>query len=111
MPHPKSGKTELETARTPNLDALAKESLALCREAGDKEGLAFSFVLMGEAAWYQGDLRQTEALYKDIQQKLEEFGKIKADVRHAWKYQLGVLFGLTAATPEKTLYGNLEYEF
>src|SRR3989304_406260 len=44
--------------------ALAKESLALCLEAGDQEGLAFSFVLMGEVAWYQGDMRQAEALYK-----------------------------------------------
>ncbi len=39
------------------------------------------------------------------------FGKIKTDVRHAWKYQLGILFGLSASTPEKTLYGRLEYEF
>lgn len=38
------------------------------------------------------------------------FGKFKTDVRHAWKYQLGILFGLTESTPEKTLYGILEYE-
>jgi hypothetical protein len=39
------------------------------------------------------------------------FGKIKTDSRSAWKYQLGVLFGLTGVTPDNTLYGYLEYEF
>jgi len=39
------------------------------------------------------------------------FGMLKTDVRRVWKYQLGLLFGLTTATPDKTLYGNLEYEF
>jgi FTR1 family protein len=39
------------------------------------------------------------------------FGKIKTTPGHAWQYQVGVLFGLTTASPEKTLYGNLEYEF
>ncbi len=27
LPHPETGRTELESARTPNLDALAKESV------------------------------------------------------------------------------------
>ena len=39
------------------------------------------------------------------------FGKIKTAPGHAWQYQLGMLFGLTTASPEMTLYGNLEYEF
>jgi high-affinity iron transporter len=39
------------------------------------------------------------------------FGKVRNESGRAWKYQLGVLFGLSALTPEKTLYGNLEYEF
>ena len=39
------------------------------------------------------------------------FGKIKTDAHQAWKYQLGVLFGLNTVTPDKTLYGTLEYEF
>jgi hypothetical protein len=39
------------------------------------------------------------------------FGKLKDDARRAWKYQLGILFGLTTSTPDKVLYGNLEYEF
>jgi FTR1 family protein len=39
------------------------------------------------------------------------FGKIKTAPGHAWQYQAGLLFGLTTASPEKTLYGNLEYEF
>ena len=39
------------------------------------------------------------------------FGKVKTNARHAWKYQLGLLFGLTSSAPDKTLYGTLEYEF
>lgn len=39
------------------------------------------------------------------------FGKIKPLVGRALKYQLGVLFGATEASPTKTLYGNLELEF
>jgi len=39
------------------------------------------------------------------------FGKLKTGLRHAWKYQLGLQFGLTESTPEKLLYGYLEYEF
>ncbi|HET7090226.1 MAG TPA: tetratricopeptide repeat protein, partial [Anaerolineae bacterium] len=68
--------------------ALAKESLALCREAGDQEGLAFSFVLMGEAAWSQGDMRQAEALYKDSLALFREvghkWGMLYAVIELAW---------------------------
>jgi len=39
------------------------------------------------------------------------FGKIKSDSRHAWKYKVGVLFGVTPATPAVVLNGILEYEF
>jgi len=39
------------------------------------------------------------------------FGKIKTESRHAWKYKVALLFGVTAATPAVTLAGQVEYEF
>jgi hypothetical protein len=38
------------------------------------------------------------------------FGKIKPVVGRGLKYQLGLLFGATDASPTKTLYGRLELE-
>jgi high-affinity iron transporter len=60
---------------------------------------------LGEASNWSPASQQTHQLGPSL------FGKLKTDVRHAWKYQLGILFGLTESTPQKTLYGNLEYEF
>lgn len=39
------------------------------------------------------------------------FGKLKTASGHAWKYGLGLLAGLTSATPAATLTGLFEYEF
>lgn len=39
------------------------------------------------------------------------FGKVKPGIGRGLKYQLGLLFGLTGITPQKTLYANLEFEF
>jgi predicted ATPase len=37
------------------VDALCKESLALCRESGDNQGAAHSLFLLGELAWMKSD--------------------------------------------------------
>ncbi len=60
---------------------------------------------LGEATNWDSSSQQKHQMGPSL------FGKIKTDVLGAWKYQLGVLFGLTSATPGKTLYGYLEYEF
>ena len=39
------------------------------------------------------------------------FGKLKTASGHAWKYAVGLLAGLTSATPSATLTGLFEYEF
>ena len=60
---------------------------------------------LGEATNWSPSSQQTHQIGPSL------FGKLKTDMHRAWKYQLGLLFGLTTATPDKTLYGNLEYEF
>jgi hypothetical protein len=60
---------------------------------------------LGEATNWSPASEQTHQMGPSL------FGKIKAGPGHAWQYQVGLLFGLTTASPEKTLYGNLEYEF
>jgi len=37
-------------------------------------------------------------------------GKLAAGGRHAWKYRVALLAGLTSGTPDATLAGTLEYE-
>ena len=39
------------------------------------------------------------------------FGKVRMGAHQALKYQVGLLFGLTEASPQKTLITNLEFEF
>lgn len=62
-----------------------------------------------------GKLGEVDNLDSSSQQKHQIgpalFGKLKTESRHAWKYQVGLLFGLTKSTPDNTLYGYIEYEF
>ena len=60
---------------------------------------------LGEASNWSPASQQTHQMGPSL------FGRIKTDVHHAWKYQLGLLFGLSEPAPQKTLYGNLEFEY
>lgn len=65
-----------------------------------------------EGYGFLGDVANWDPTSKQVHQVGPSlFGKIKTAPGHAWQYQVGMLFGLGTASPEMTLYGNLEYEF
>ena len=101
-------------------------NLTLEREFGDNAedewelGYAMQFKWMGEQTMefgveLFGELGEATDWNSSSDQVHEAgpvmMGKIKTGTGTAWKYQLGILFGLTTPTPEATLAGQLEYEF
>ena len=55
----------LYQADTDRGEALCEESLALCRELGDTEGIAHTLYLLGLVAWQRNDLAAVRSLFEE----------------------------------------------
>ena len=70
-------------------ELLARESLALFRELGDKWGIALALDRLGMAAWRQGDFATAR---EPMEEGLALFREIQDQVRVAWSlFTLGLL--------------------
>jgi predicted ATPase/class 3 adenylate cyclase/DNA-binding CsgD family transcriptional regulator len=58
------------------VEALCKESLALCRESVDKQGAAYSLYLLGELAWRRSDYIAARSLIEESLAFWREVGKM-----------------------------------
>lgn len=63
--------------------ALCEESLALCRELGDKQGMAFSLGTLGMAAWLRTDYASARAFFQQgLMLRRETNDKVGYSLRH-----------------------------